>query len=427
MCEIGRVPRLYHSASSYKLGLECPRKRYYQYVKRLRPADVKWSDVAGYRPDKSRDANRVLWWRDPKGRGEPITSGQRGNALGTAMHDRLERWYDGGATGFDSTDLPGQIALSGLHLLPHPTKCHDGGTEVYLGDEPFQRRGDFDPPHVLRVRGTLWTGKIDLLAQAPAEFLRLGIDAPDGWALYDYKSSANIAEYALTPEELRKDFAANLYAYSTCIALGVPEIPLSWVYFETKDKRRAEARNAKLTLAECTPVVEEASERVLEHDAQQTEADAPCNTDACQMFGGCMYHNSRGGPCDAVATLGSLVKLRFKKKGNDEMALQGKAAAKFGGLKAGKTAPPPEEIVTADMPDQPEAEAEAEAEPAPAPAKTRAQRKPKQHPQQEDLPTVTVETGETELEMTIPGQYGAVKIRGHFRDVAEAVTSLLGG
>lgn len=438
----------------------CLRAWAFRYIAKLRTPEVPWAGVAHYVADRKKDARNVRWWRDPKSKipapaslfepwtpGMPVMQKVRSGALGKAVHDRLEGWYLGQAVRWD--DFAGQVALSGTYLLPHPSKCHDGGTETYIGHTPYARKFEHDPPVVRVVNGVTWSGKRDLVVSAPGEFLRLGINAPDGWALCDYKSSADIGRYALTADELHTDFQANLYTYDTCDTLKIQELPCHWVYFGTKtEKRHAEARDTTITLDEAARVVERASDDVRQWDTIQNVNDAPCNTDVCGEYGGCMYHKSAGGPCDAQRSIAALISLRVPKAKKETTHMAIPNSGRFAALKDGVTTPPPPDAA-AQAPAAAAAQAPA-TEPAPAEAKRsrgrpkgsgkaaeQAASAPTEAPAQAAQLTGHVQHNtpvalggalgdDLERKAVIPGRFAPVVIAGDARDVLEAVTRLMG-
>lgn len=292
--------------------------------------------MEGYRYDTSRS----LW---VGAGGGTATSQARAAALGKAMHALLEGWYKGQPV--DWSSFPGQIANSGSHLLPHPDRCHTVQTEIAIGKVPLPPGDRVDAPTTaLSVGGVLWAGFRDLVVSAPAEFIRLGIDAPDGWLLVDYKSSASIDKYALTDAALLDDPQANLYAIDVCKAFGLTRIPGQWSYFETKAVRRAAASRAMFELSRAHDVIGPCAELARELDTLTRSEDAPQNTDACNDYGdpnkiNCRFHVSKGGKCNARRSIAQILNARIpEKKGDKHMAIDPKVAANFEKIRAANAA-----------------------------------------------------------------------------------------
>lgn len=400
------MSRIYHSASSDALGRRCHRAWWYQYVAGIRDPRVEWSTISAHVADRKRDSLGTLWWRDPLGKGEPVKSRQRSTALGVAMHERIEGWYNKAAV--DWYDLPGQIALSGLHFLPHPTAC-TARTESPIGDAAIVGETDAHAPPVgFRVAGVLWAGYRDLIA--------------DG-VLYDYKSSADIGRYALTPAELATDMQASLYSLATMVELGTDAISARWVYFETKRRRYAEPRDVTITRAGATDVVMAGCERARHLDTLQRESDATPNTNACGDYGGCPHHHSVGGPCNAVQSFGALVQARVRKKADIQMVLPPGIAAMTSppnGASPGSSfgqqaAPLPVEDVVTPPPPPPavkERKPRQAAAVAPPPAPVAAAPAP-------------IQEGAIRT-MSLDGAFGPLTLSGHAADVIDAITILKG-
>jgi hypothetical protein len=372
-CDGAELPRPYHSPSSIKLANRCEYAWALRYIEGRRPPDTE------------------------------------AQARGKAVHATLETWYLA-AKEPDWQSFAGQIAHSGAHLLPHPEQCEAVHVERGIGTTPlvlhyhgeskdYWVRPTFEPgakvanvtgdaQHTAAARakgvpltaldigGVRWAGFIDLLAKPmTTESRRLGL--PRGWLMADYKSSANIGRYALTPAELRADVQANLYAIDACERLDLDAIPARWLYLETKRVRRAKAVDVTLHRDDALQVIEPCNTRARELDSLTEVRAATKNPRACGDYGRtCEYHKSIGGPCDARRSVGSLVQVRVKKV--EPMPLDPKLRARFQGL-ANKTAeaeadPEPE----ADAEGEAEAEAEGEAEaPPPPPPKLKAKPGPK--------------------------------------------------
>jgi hypothetical protein len=344
------MPRLYHSPSSIALGRRCQRAWAYCYIAGLRDPERPWDEA----------------WATALP--ADVTPRQRSTALGKAMHAVAEAWYRDEAQ--DWYTYPAKVFLSGAHLLPHADRVHVVHVEQSIGREPAPAGADEHAPKtILRVHGVAFAGYKDLLVSAPAEFVRLKIDAPDGWLLADYKSTASIASYALTPEALADDVQCNLYGLDVCERLGLDEVPARWVYFETKRKRVAAPVDLVVTRKRALEVLAPAAALARELDAIASVEAAPCNTSACDDYGGCQYHKSRGGPCPATRT--SLGKSIAQSKGT-ERKMSPEMQAKLDALKA-QAGGAPDTTTTADADSKDEGD-------APPPAKSPAKAAPRKAP-----------------------------------------------
>jgi len=334
------MTRPFHSASS--VAIKCDRAWAYRYIAKLREPDVDWSvfEAGTWACPHAPEGAHIITNARTGVRVCKLCSRIRSAALGKAVHSVGEAWYTGGTV--DWGKLPAQVFLSGSHLLPHPSKCDVVATEACVGDvgddtlesdavrgealdlsqwygEDFAKRA-FGGTHVpvLVVGGVRWFGKRDLFARSPGESARLGIDAEA--LLVDYKSSADVRRYAKTPEELREDVACSLYALDCMRHTRLVSQVCRWLYVETKEVRRAAAVDVTINRPEAEAVVCAAAERARTLDSYVRVEDAPPNTDACEEYGGCPFHNSRGGPCNARRSLGATLFSRVQRRDNSNMA-----------------------------------------------------------------------------------------------------------
>ncbi len=426
--------RAYHSASSDETGRRCERAWYYEYVEGRRDDEIPWSAIAHYVADRTKDEHGILWWRDPANPAAAVKGRQRSTSLGKAVHEKIEDWYRGEPCGRDTrwNDLPGKIALSGLHLLPNPSLCHSGAVESPIGTEPVEVHGHASSG--VRVDGILWTGTPDLVVSAPGEFLRLGINAPDGWALVDHKSSRDIVAYGLRgdvdafagmrnkrwgpPGLLRDDFQANLYTYAICTERGLSELPAHWVYYETQDRRWAHAADAMISLDAATEHVHLASARARHLDTLEREQDAQQNVEACPKYGGCPHHISAGGPCNAQRSVGALIQASALKKRTPTMGLPAEAKAIMQGQAIASPAP-----AIIDGPPPPAAEPAKRGRGRPRNADAAPAVAPAQAPAPASFPILNGSA--VERSFTLPGEFGAVVVTGHPADVLRVLQAVL--
>jgi hypothetical protein len=365
------MPRPYHSPSSIKLGLDCPFAWALQYIDGNRDPNIEWrEEFTELKWDFG--ANAFVLPRT----GEKVTAAQRGSALGLGLHATAERYYDPKRGAPDWNWFPGQVLASGRHLLPEPGAIERVVIEAQIGDEPLPVREHTrlgQPTTAIRVEGILWSGFIDLEAHGGDELRRLGIVAPDGMAVLDYKSTSNIAERALTRDELLRDPQAALYAIAVGRRLGLSSVPERWVYFESKKVRRALPVDVTAELSRAHDVIGPCADLARELDMITNSAGARKNTDSCNKYGNpdrinCRHHVENGGTCDARRRrFGQVVQLHNKKpeivdamaeitaeerKANFEKK-KAELAAKKAGAAASAPAQEPE-------PSEPEADAESE-------------------------------------------------------------------
>lgn len=290
------MSRPYHSPSSVELGRRCPRAWAYRYIAGIKTPEPVWSD-------------------ELKGRARSL-------ALGKALHATLEKHYDRERGEPDWLWFPGQVAASGLHLLPDletpavvETSIGSGVTSAEGSVEVFSSDGKESRGRGLKIHGITWLGFRDLVA-------------PKFRTVIDYKTTRSIAQYAKGPAELLQDLQANLYAYSAALEFDSDEIDCRWVYFETGKTRRAAATDFVIHKAEALAVIEPAAEIARELDKYDTVEQAPMNPHACGDYGGCEFHEKAGGPCSARVAYGALIQARVKKDTTMPLSEETKARLK---------------------------------------------------------------------------------------------------
>jgi hypothetical protein len=380
------MPRPYHSPSSIALGKHCKRAWAYSYIAGLRDPDVAWTDdFLAYKWDHG----TAKYWSPDKS--ASLTAQQRGSSLGKAMHTTAERWY--GADPAEPPDwswFPGLVLGAGKHLLPEPSKIERVIVEHAIGTVALPPRAtvrEGQPTRAIEVHGILWAGFRDLLAVGGDELRRIKIDAPDGLAIFDYKSCSDFEKFALTHDELLADPQAALYAVDACKQYDLRSIPERWVYFANKKKRAAMPIDVTAELTRALDVLGPCADLARELDTLTQVEDAPQTPSACFAYGApdrinCRYHVVNGGPCDAKhRRFGAPVQIK-KKEEITQMteqitAEQRKAAfeakrAELAAKKAGAAAPPaepepaPDEGKRDDAAEEEESQEESAAPAAPA-------------------------------------------------------------
>jgi hypothetical protein len=392
------MARPYHSASSYKTGADCPRAWFLRYVAGIREPDVTWAAIEA---------------------GAPHTSRQRATALGKAMHSVLESWYRGERP--DWRSVPGRLALSGTHLLPHPTRlAEDAIVESAIGAEiiryPIGKVPRDEQPTIgFRWNGVLWAGFRDLIAApVPKEAVRLGL--PDALGLFDYKSTTDADAWAPTVDQLGVDFQANLYALATLAEFGGTEITARWVYFDKNVARRSRPVDVVIHYDAAAAIVEKASAYCLELDSIRDEKDAAQNPEHCPKYGGCSHHTTNGGTCDARRSLGTLIQARVSKD-SKKMAIDPATLAKFNATKAETAAATPD--VAPGTP--PEAAAPTAVKGPGRPRKVTTPAPAPVAPPVEPPPAAAAATQKTAV---IKGANGPITITGDAGDVCDVLASL---
>ncbi len=263
---------------------------------------------------------------------------------GTAVHKALEDYNEGLPVDF-TTDI-GKIISPGLKFLPAP--------KVAKSEQDFH----------LETETAIYVGRMDL-SRILVNWSILRIHILDHKTTTDFK-------WLKTPEQLRKDYQANLYAVAALtLALQDPKAPPNatmetievqqdWVYYRADPKKPA-ARKVQLhvlpsgvqarpdkhvrpehfgvmghaELGERFQEIETLAAELLDHHRQGHKAeDLPVDLRGCNAFGGCHYRNN---PCKL--TFGQEMKARMEQAAKESLADKLKAQlAKQGGGAAAKPA-----------------------------------------------------------------------------------------
>jgi hypothetical protein len=319
------MPRPYHSPSSIALGAHCRRAWAYSYIAGIRDPEVAWTDdFLSYKWDHG---TAKYWSPDESA---SLTAQARGSSLGKGMHTTAERWY--GNQNPDWNWFPGLVLAAGKHLLPEPSKIESVVIEHAIGTVPLPPRAtvrEGQPTRAIEVHGVMWAGFRDLLAVGGDELRRLKINAPDGRAVFDYKSCSDFEKFALTHDELLADPQAALYAIDACKEYDTRSIPERWVYFANKKKRAALAIDVTAELSRALDVIGPCADLARELDTLTQIEDAPHNPKACYAYGNperinCRYHLVNAGPwldaaqtipsCKAWGAFRSLVQIKKKEE-----------------------------------------------------------------------------------------------------------------
>lgn len=340
-----------HSASGVSLFMRCPQAWAYNYLDGLRDVEVPWEDIEA---------------------GAPCTSRQRSLSLGSATHFALESRYL--RTEYDWSRLPGVIGQSAFGQLPHPDECERVEVEGALGD--------------LTVEGIPWNGRLDLTAWAARSVWEdIGLVTRSPFVLIDHKTSSNINRYAPSAAELTVGLQPNIYGLALALKHDVPRVTARWSYMQTGRTRKAVPIDFTVERSRAWDVVGEAAAFAHEANKLQSSAEAPRNTAACGDYGGCQYHRSAGGPCDARRSVGALIQARVPKR-SEPMTMSPEILAKLNKYKKASTPAEPEAA-------EPEAAEPAPAKPARRKKKARtgaAQRAAEPEVEATDAPAATTRT-----------------------------------
>lgn len=346
------VPREQFSVSGLSLWENCRRAWGFRYLFGLKDVELTWEQIET---------------------GVPHTSRQKAKAFGGALHKVLETYYTGGEPDWQSA--PGRLALVGIPLLPRPEECNVVLVEhsVTIDTTPYVRN-DADDPIVFQ-------GFKDLTVQIGT------------WrGLFDYKSTIDF-KWAHTPLTLVNDWQCNVYAYDVMSTAGTASIDASWIYFLKKGLPCAkpvdvtvQRDRAKAITYQVIMRAQAARDAMRQFVAGVIDVDdLTPNPRHCPAYGGCPYHISAGGLCDARAKQQSTI---------SEVIPMGTFQERMAKMKAQKDAAAAAAQATA----QPAAQPAAVAAAAPVATATPKRGRP---PKATVAPVESVVTGEDPIKVTL--------------------------
>lgn len=380
------MPRPYHSASSLALGDHdrdgCEYAWALTYIAGQRAREVPWRDIASGRVRKLKPGQIV---QDPR---TECTTKQYSASLGGALHAVGEAYFLGRRP--DWIGLPGQIYASGLQFLPDPKSCRRVEVEAEIGTielpKPWKPKG---MTHCMDFEGLRLAGKRDLVVW------HVEFRTPGGLILHDYKSTSSILDYAKSTEDLKDDVQCCAYALDLMRRYRLEAVSCRWIYFETRDIRRAIPVDVLITRGQAEKTLRAQIPLARRLDSIQGLADARRNPFACEAYGrpgviNCSHHVCNGGTCDYKRPMSALIKIAERRERKEtEMAddkdkaaqraelekrLEAARAAKAAGAKPATQAAPAQ---------------------AASAEKPKAPRKPKAQPEPEPEPDVHEDTSET--------------------------------
>jgi hypothetical protein len=111
----------------------------------------------------------------------------------------------------------------------------------------------------------------------------------------DHKTTRDF-KWAKTPEDLRDNFQAALYAADAMVRTRSNECDLEWIYYRTSGANRAARVHLRVTRDEIKPALARgialADEMHTIESSGCKALDLPPNVDACEAFGGCEYQSN---------------------------------------------------------------------------------------------------------------------------------------
>jgi len=177
--------------------------------------------------------------------------------FGTDVHAHLEEYLSKG-TPIDLTKKTGEVALAMLPYAPAP------------GEAAIEEWFYLD----------FWGHR-----------LRGKKDAERFAVVWDWKTTSDLM-WAKTPETLREDIAACVYALDSMLKSGLDYAHLRWVYAQRKKPFKVRPVDVTLTKDDIVPTlrrVKKIADEIANIPSGARALDLPYDANACSAYGGCPY------------------------------------------------------------------------------------------------------------------------------------------
>jgi hypothetical protein len=186
--------------------------------------------------------------------------------LGSAVHLVLQDYLTGNR--IDDKTEEGRIASAGLSLLPQALP-----------------KTNVERPIFFKHDENIFHGYIDFYEQIGSQ----------SWLIGDHKTCSSFRT-ALTPEQLKTNIQANIYAQWAFKELGAETVKLHWIYYRTKGKPEARLVEAEIKKHESLTLFKHpsriASDIMAVVKKRPDSLDLPKNKDACFKYGPCPFLSS---------------------------------------------------------------------------------------------------------------------------------------
>lgn len=214
--------------------------------------------------------------------------------LGSSVHHVLQKYLINNSINYQTQE--GRIASAGLHYLPK--KLPDANVERSI----FFMHYD-----------NIFHGYIDFYENIGSQ----------KWLIGDHKTCSSFST-ALSPEALKTNIQANIYAQWAFQELGAEEVKLNWVYYRTKGKPEARLVETEIKKSEATSFFEhplKIASDIMQIVKEKPESlSLPKNIEACFKYGPCPFMSScrankkpEANPCTKKKEISSLSTHNFPK------------------------------------------------------------------------------------------------------------------
>ncbi len=184
--------------------------------------------------------------------------------FGKVVHQVLEQYLKTNSITYETAE--GRVASPGLKFLPANVPASNIEKQIFFG-----------------IEGHLFHGYIDFYDHVGSQI----------WLVGDHKTCSTFAT-ALTPEELKTNVQANIYAQWLFKERNADAVQLKWIYYRTKSTPDARVIEASLTKEEAVQNFKSILETVDEIkklvEAKTKSKDLERTDSACFKYGRCPYY-----------------------------------------------------------------------------------------------------------------------------------------
>jgi len=256
---------------------------------------MKLKNVSASQLTTFKRCNRKWYWEKIEGfRSSGSVATRRGTAIHHALEHFVKNWDDWEVV---EVDIESGQVVAGHEEMPEEEnpKSEYVAVRRFLEAAKDYIPSPFSSDVVLEQMINMptgegmppWLGFIDLLE--------------DCGRITDYKTTSSIKSYSKSPEDLMTDIQAMSYAkYVLDISPDMKEVPLRWLYLETRNKIKVNVKESEITVSrehvesEWNKAMPLVAEMVKIAAAEAGSQSVTPNVEACNDFGGCPHKDRCG-------------------------------------------------------------------------------------------------------------------------------------
>lgn len=184
--------------------------------------------------------------------------------LGSNIHRFLQNYLNGSPINYDS--LEGRIIEPGLHLLPKKIRPANVERQIFFS-----------------AGAHLFIGYLDFLTS----------EENQKWLIGDHKTCSSFSS-TLSPDELKRNIQANIYAKWAFTELEAEDVNLKWIYYRTKGTPEVRVVEASLSKSESEtnflPILKIAEDIKTIIDKKTPSDTLEKNLSSCFKYGRCPFY-----------------------------------------------------------------------------------------------------------------------------------------